>query len=232
MVAARREPEDGPVIAKLEDGREVQASDILFAVGRRANSANLGLDNIGLEPGRPVEVDDHMRATGGDGWLYAIGDVNGRALLTHMAKYHARIAAGRILDESAPPADHRAVPRIVFTDPEVAAVGMTSRQAMEAGVRTGIAECALSDVAGATVTGVGIDGHVRFVIDEDRGVLVGATFVGPGVAEMLHAATVAITGEVPVDRLRHAVGSFPSLTEVWLKAFENYDARKKEEIER
>jgi pyruvate/2-oxoglutarate dehydrogenase complex dihydrolipoamide dehydrogenase (E3) component len=233
MVSARRDGHDGHgghVVATLDDGREVQASEILVAVGRRPNTADLGLDTIGLEPGRAVEVDDHMRAVGTDGWLYAIGDVNGRALLTHMAKYHGRIAAAGILDDAAAAADHRAVPRVVFTDPEVAAVGMTTRQATESGVQVGIAECALSDVAGATVTGEGIDGRVRFVIDEGRGVLVGATFVGPGVAEMLHAATVAILGEVPVARLRHAVGSFPSLTEVWLKAFELYDVHKKEEV--
>lgn len=227
MVAARSHDGDGSVIATLDDGREFRGREILVSVGRRPNTGDLGLESIGLEPGRAVEVDDHMRALGGDDWLYAIGDLNGRALLTHMAKYHGRIAAWHILDrDAAPSAEHAAVPRIVFTDPEVAAVGMTTRQADEAGLSVGIAECAISDVAGSTVSGEAIDGRVRFVIDEDRGVLVGATFVGPDVGEMVHAATVAIVGEVPIGRLRHAVGSFPSVTEVWLQAFEAYDARK------
>jgi pyruvate/2-oxoglutarate dehydrogenase complex dihydrolipoamide dehydrogenase (E3) component len=231
MVGARRTGDDGPVTARLQDGRELTGDEILVAVGRRPRTADLGLETVGLEPGRYVEVDERMRAVGvPDGWLYAIGDANGRALLTHMAKYHARCAADDITDkgDGTSPAEHRAIPRIVFTDPQVAAVGMTEAQARDQGIGVGTARCDVGDVAGATVTGEGVTGTVQLVIDEGRGVLAGATFVGPEVGDMLHGATIAIVGEVPLGRLRHAVPSFPSLSEVWLKSIENYDASKED----
>ena len=224
MVAASRLGYDGPVTATLEDGRELVGDEILVSVGRRPKTADIGLETVGLEPGRYIEVDDHMRASGAaGGWLYAIGDVNGRALLTHMAKYHGRVAADHILGNTGASAEHDAVPRIIFTDPQVAAVGLTERQAREQGMDVRTASCNISDVAGATVSGEGIAGTVQLVIDEPRGVLVGATFVGPDVGDMLHAATIAVVGEVPIERLRHAVPSFPSISEVWLKAIENYE---------
>lgn len=228
MVGARREGTDGPVTARLENGRELTADEILVAVGRRPNTRELGLETVGLEPGRPIGVDDHMRAAGVEGeWLYAIGDCNGRALLTHMAKYHGRKAAAHIAGDSNAAVEEDAIPRIIFTDPQVAAVGLTEAGAQDKGIRTGVASCAFEEVAGIVVTGVNVTGRVKLVIDEDRQVLVGATFAGPDAGDMLHAATVAVVGRVPVDRLRHAVGSFPSLTEVWLKSMENYDHERK-----
>ncbi|MGH2820973.1 MAG: dihydrolipoyl dehydrogenase family protein [Actinomycetota bacterium] len=228
MTAATREGAEGLVRATLEDGRTMIADEILVAVGRRPRTRDIGVETVGLEPGRPIEVDGYMRAGAVDGsWLYAIGDVNGRALFTHMAKYHARVAAAHIAgDGAAAPAEEQAIPRIVFTDPQVAAVGATEEQAKRRGIRVARARCELTDVAGATVTGKGIEGTVQLVVDEAREVLVGATFTGPGVGDMLHAATVAVVGEVPLARLHHAVPSFPSLSEVWLKALENYVAQK------
>jgi pyruvate/2-oxoglutarate dehydrogenase complex dihydrolipoamide dehydrogenase (E3) component len=230
MVAVSRAANDGPVTAELEDGRELIADEILVAVGRRPRTSDLGLETIGLEPGRFIDVDDGLRGAGaGDDWLFAIGDVTGRALLTHMAKYHARVAAHNILGkDGGTTAEHRAIPRIVFTDPQIAAVGMTQRQAIERGIDARTASCAIADVAGATVTGRDIRGGVHLVIDAKREVLVGATFVGPDVGDMLHGATIAIVGQVPLERLRHAVPSFPSISEVWLKALENYDLERKE----
>ena len=231
MVAASRQGHDGPVTAKLEDGRQLSADEILVSVGRRPKTADLGLETIGLEPGHFIEVDDHMRATGvAEGWLYAIGDANGRALLTHMAKYHARVAADELLDKKLHgAAEHQAIPRIVFTDPQVAAVGLTEQQANDKGMRVKTAKCDISDVAGATVTGIDVAGTVQLVVDEQREVLVGATLVGSDIGDMLHAATIAIVGEVPLGRLRHAVPSFPSISEVWLKAIENYDSSKEDQ---
>jgi pyruvate/2-oxoglutarate dehydrogenase complex dihydrolipoamide dehydrogenase (E3) component len=225
MVAARRAGDEGPVTARLADGREFVGDEILVAVGRRPNTRDLGLESIGLEGGRPIEVDDRMVASGvEDDWLYAIGDANGRALLTHMAKYHARCAADDILGAGmVGAAEGAAVPRIVFTDPQVAAVGLTARQAAAEGVDVRTADTDLSEVAGALVTGLGTRGGVRLVLDAGREVIVGATFVGPDVGDMVHGATIAIVGEVPLHRLRHAVPSFPSLSEVWLKALENHD---------
>ena len=228
MVAAHREADDAPVTARLEDGRELVGDEILVSVGRRPRTRDVGLETVGLEPGRYVEVDDNMRALGvAEGWLYAIGDANGRALLTHMAKYQARCAAADILGRRVEgAAEHDAIPRIVFTYPQVAAVGLTEKQAVERGIAVVVARCDIADVAGATVTGEEVRGPIQIVVDSRREVIVGATFVGPDVGDMLHAATIAIVAEVHVGRLRHAVPSFPSISEVWLKLIENYDSRE------
>jgi pyruvate/2-oxoglutarate dehydrogenase complex dihydrolipoamide dehydrogenase (E3) component len=222
LTAVRRPAGDGPVIATLADGTAIEADEILVAVGRRARTQDIGLETVGLEPGRYVDVDDQLRATGVDGdWLYAVGDVNGRAQLTHMGKYQARIAgdvlAGKPVRDLA---SEHVVPRVTFSDPQVAAVGLTEEQARAryANVRT--ASYSVGGVAGAYVLGNGIDGTAFVVVDADRDVIVGATFTGPGVGELLHAATIAIAGEVPLQRLWHAVPSFPTVSEVWLRLLE------------
>ena len=226
MVAAGRNADDAPVVATLEDGRTITADEILVAVGRRPNTGHLGLDTVGLEPGRPVPVDDTLCATGvPGGWLYAIGDVNGRALLTHMGKYHARIAVDAILGHAASAeADHRAIPRVMFTDPQVAAVGLTEAQARDQGISARVVTTHLEDVAAAAVAGENVTGTAQLVVDESRQVVVGATFTGPDIDGVLHAATVAIVGEVSMERLYHAVPSFPTLSEVWLHLIQTYRA--------
>jgi dihydrolipoamide dehydrogenase len=157
------------------------------------------------------------------GWLYAVGDCNGRALLTHMGKYQGRIAADVILGRNAAArADHSIVPRVTFSDPQVAAVGLTEAQARERGIDVRVARHATGAVAGASVLGHPFPGTSQLVIDADRRVVVGATFVGPGVQEMLHAATIAIAGEVTLDQLWHAVPAFPTVSEVWLRLLEAY----------
>jgi dihydrolipoamide dehydrogenase len=215
---------DGPVTATLADGTTITSDEILVAVGRRPHTADIGLETVGLDAGRYVEVDDRLRATGVDGsWLYAVGDVNGKALLTHVGKYQARIAGDVIAGRDAVDRVSRdVVPRVTFTDPEVCAVGLTEAQAREryADVRT--VRYGTGDVAGASVSGRGISGTSQLVIDETRRVIVGATFTGPQVAELLHSATIAIAGEVPMERLWHAVPSFPTVSEVWLRLMENY----------
>ncbi len=209
----------------LDDGRSVTGDELLVAVGRRPNTEDVGLDTVGLEPGQEVEVDDQLRAKGVPGaWLYAVGDVNGRALLTHMGKYQARIAADVILKGSSLEAwaDHRAVPSVVFTDPQLATVGLTEREAREQGIDVRVVHYPTGDVSGAKVHGLDITGTSQIVVDESRHVIVGATFTGPGVGEMLHAATIAVAGEVPLDVLWHAVPSFPTISEVWLRLLEAY----------
>ena len=163
-----------------------------------------------------------MRVDGTD-WLYAVGDVNGRALLTHQASYHARVAASAIAarrEDRQPDflaeADDTAVPQVIFTDPQVAAVGLSRAQAEARGLRVRTVEADLGGVLGAQLHADGYRGRAGLVIDEETGVLVGATFVGQDVADMLHAATVAVVGRLPVARLRHAVPSFPTMSEVWL----------------
>lgn len=224
LQSASRAGADEPVHAGLADGTEIVADEILVAVGRRPATADLGLDTVGLAPGRSVEVDDQLRATGvDDGWLYAVGDCNGRALLTHMGKYQARIAADVILGHDAlDRASADIVPRVTFTDPQVCAVGLTEAAASDRGLDVRAVRTPTGGVAGAYVAGNGINGTSQILVDQRRRVLVGATFTGPGVQELLHSATVAIAGEVSLDRLWHAVPSFPTVSEVWLRLLEEY----------
>jgi dihydrolipoamide dehydrogenase len=214
----------GPVTATLTDGSTIEADEILVAVGRRPATGDLGLDVVAIEPGQYVDVDDQLRANAvGAGWLYAVGDCNGRSLLTHMGKYQARVAADVILGkQAAATSDHGVVPRVTFTDPQVCAVGMTQEQAREAGLDVRTVSNPTGDVAGAALMGKDFAGTSFLVIDERHRVVVGATFVGPGVQELLHSATIAIAGAVPLERLWHAVPSFPTVSEVWLRLLEAY----------
>jgi len=213
---------NGRVTVELDDGTSVSGDEILVAVGRRTLSADLGLDGLGVEPGRPVEVDDTLRVPGHE-WLYVIGDANGRALLTHMGKYQGRIAADRILGREVPlRSDGPLSPRVTFTDPQVAAVGHTLASAEEAGIRARAVDVPTGGNAGGSFVGRGAPGTARIVVDEDRRVIVGATFTGAEIAEALHAATIAVIGEVALDDLWHAVPCFPTRSELWLKLLEEY----------
>jgi dihydrolipoamide dehydrogenase len=175
-----------------------------------------------------VPVDDALCATDvPGGWLYAIGDVNGRALLTHMGKYHARVAVDALLGcPITDQADHGMVPRVTFTDPQVASVGLTVAQARDQGLSVHVVRSALQETAAAAISGENVTGTAQLVIDEARQVVVGATFVGPDIDGVLHSATVAIVGEVTMDRLRHAVAAFPTLSEVWLELGLAYRAER------
>ena len=224
MTAVERPAGAAPLRATLEDGTVLEADEILVTVGRRPNTADLGLDTVGLEPGKPVTVDDRLQAKGvAGGWLYAVGDCNGLALLTHMGKYQARIAGDVILGrDAADRASRDVVPRVTFTDPQVCAVGLTGDQARERGLSVKVVDHPTGGVAGGSVTARDFRGTSRLVVDEARRVLVGATFTGPGTADLLHSATVAIAGEVTLDQLWHAVPSFPTVSEVWLRLLEAY----------
>jgi dihydrolipoamide dehydrogenase len=160
---------------------------------------------------------------GGRDWLYAIGDVNGRAQLTHMGKHHARVAAENILgrDAVAYDDDERS-PRVVFTDPEVAAVGYTLAAARDAGLAVSAVDVDTAGTAGASFHGRNAPGTSRLVIDDERRIVVGATFVGPDANELLHAATIAVTAEIPVDVLIDAVPAFPTRNEIWLNLLQEY----------
>jgi pyruvate/2-oxoglutarate dehydrogenase complex dihydrolipoamide dehydrogenase (E3) component len=226
---------DGAVRVQL--GNEtIVADELLVAAGRQPRTERIGLETIGLTPGSWLEVDESLRVRAvADGWLYAAGDVNRRALLTHQGKYQARAcgdviaarAAGR--PEAADPApwsryaataDGAAIPQVVFTEPEVAAVGLTEAQARQRGLRVRAVDYAIGNVAGAALYADGYAGQARVVVDEGRSVLVGMTMVGPAVGELIHSATIAVVGAVPLDRLWHAVPSFPTISEVWLRLLE------------
>jgi dihydrolipoamide dehydrogenase len=206
----------------FEDGRSVVGDRLLVAVGRRPGTDDLGLETIGLEPGEYIEVDDQLRATKAD-WLFSIGDANGRALLTHSGKYQARAAADVILGKDAKAIwDKELSPRVVFTDPQVAAVGYTLSGAEEAGLNVRHVDYAAGDTAGGSFYGKGVASNCRLVIDEDRKIVVGATFTGTDIGELLHSATIAVVAEVPLDKLWHAIPSFPTRSEVWLRLLQIY----------
>jgi dihydrolipoamide dehydrogenase len=216
--------------------RTLVGDQLLVATGRSPRTDAIGLDTVGLRPGSWLTVDDTCRVEGGGDWLYAAGDLNHLALLTHMGKYQARACGDAIvarvrgeLRGDPPPwshyaatADHRAIPQVVFTDPEVSAVGLTHAAAVAAGLNVRAVDYEIGDVAGAGLVADGYTGHARMVVDEDRKVIVGMTFTGPGVGDLIHAATVAVVGEVPMDRLWHAVPSYPTVSEIWLRLLETY----------
>lgn len=254
---------DSDGVVRIEFGsdsqQDIEADEVLVATGRAPRTGELGLEGLGLTPGDWLTVDDTLRVmppsgaasdgTAGDvvdadgplagGWLYAVGDVNHRALLTHQGKYQGRAAGdviaarangGRVDDAPwgahVATADHAAVPLVVFTDPEIASVGLTAAAAAKhaeadgGGIR--VIDYNLGWVSGATLHRDGYEGRVRAVIDVDREVIIGMTLVGPDVAELLQAATIAVVGEVPIARLWHAVPAFPTMSELWLRLLEEY----------
>ncbi len=237
VTGLRRPDPEGPVTVVLGDDTMLEVDEVLFATGRAPLSDDIGLETVGLTPGSWLDVDDTCRVRAiADGWLYAAGDANHRALLTHEGKYQARIAGaaiaaratGRALDTApwgvhSATADHHAVPQVFFTDPEAAAVGLSAREAERAGHRVRAVDVEIGDVVkGAQLYADGYSGRARMVVDTDHGYLLGVTFVGPGVSELLHSATIAVAGQVPVERLWHAVPCFPTISEVWLRLLEAY----------
>lgn len=232
-VRVERPMPGGPVTVEVDDGSRIEADEILVAAGRVPVVAGLGLETAGLTADGPIAVDSSMRATGvPDGWLYAVGDVNGRNQLTHMGKYQARVAgdviaarAGGMPDDGPAlrdTADDRGAPQSIFTDPEICAAGRTEAAARAEGFNVRAVEVDIAETPGAALQADGYTGRAKAVVDEDRRVLLGVTIVGPGVVDHLHAATVAVTAEVPLDRLWHAVPSFPTVSEFWLYLLQEY----------
>jgi len=230
----------GEVSVTLDSGEQFTADELLVAAGRRPHSDDLGLETVGLSPGGYLTVDDQLCVEGVEGnWLYAIGDLCGRALLTHMGKYQARIAgeviaaraAGRQLETGrsgrhADVVDHDQVPQVTFTDPEVGSVGLTEQQARDNGLDVEAVEYDLANLAGTYVLRENYVGRAKLVIDRQADVLVGATFVGTGIAELTHSATMAVVARIPVPVLWHVVPSYPTVSEVWLRLLEELDKRR------
>jgi pyruvate/2-oxoglutarate dehydrogenase complex dihydrolipoamide dehydrogenase (E3) component len=223
----------GPVTVHTGNGARVEADEILVATGRRAAVDDIGLETIGLHTDGPIQVEADMRATGvPDGWLYAIGDVNGRNLLTHMGKYQARICGDVIaaragdLPDDLPAlrdtADDQGAPQVIFTDPQVCSVGRTESQARADGFTIETVDYDMGAVTGAYLQADHYPGHAKAVIDTDHRTLIGVTFTGPAVADLLHSATIAVTAHVPLDQLWHAIPSFPTVSEIWLHLMEEY----------
>lgn len=219
-------PAEDKVIVELSSGSSLSGSEILLAAGRKANLEEIGLEDVRVRvEGRFLPVDEHLRVRGVEGkWLYAAGDLNGRAPLTHISKYHAAVAANAILanakgesdegDEwsnNSATADKKAVPQVIFTDPVVASVGLTRTAAKAQGL-------SFREIT-APMTSPGYNIHsdepasswAQWLLDDDNR-LVGATFVGTDAAEVLHASTMAIVGGITLDRMMHAIPSFPTLS--------------------
>ncbi|MFG2352281.1 dihydrolipoyl dehydrogenase family protein [Streptomyces sp. NPDC048521] len=239
----RAEPRDtghghihgGEVSVTLDDGTTVVADEVVVATGRLPNTEDIGLDTIGLRPGGYLAVDEHQCVRGTDAdWLYAIGDVCGRALLTHMGKYQARIAgeviAARAEGSTELPsaaAGHIGLPQVVFTDPEVGSAGLTERQARDAGIDVEVVEYDLAALAGTYVMRSDYRGQAKLVVDRTDDVVVGATFVGAGIAELVHSATTAIVGRIPLSTLWHVVPSYPTASEIWLRLLETLRVKRR-----
>jgi pyruvate/2-oxoglutarate dehydrogenase complex dihydrolipoamide dehydrogenase (E3) component len=261
---SKQENVGGSVQIMLDDGDTITAEELLVAVGRKPNTDKLGLETVGLKPGDWLDVDDTCLVNGVDGggeWLYAIGDINHRALLTHIGKYQGRACSTAIiarargtrnisnnnyhdnsgLDSSnssnrnavsnttfdpstmwLATSDHMAVPQVIFTDPQIASVGLTEESARSLKINVRAVDCEIGTLPGAQLHTDGYDGQAKIVVDEDRHVMVGATFIGPQVGDLLHSATIAIVGQVPLERLWHAIPSFPTVNEVWISLLENY----------
>lgn len=227
----------GEVAVTLDDGSLLSADEVIVAAGRVPNSDDIGLETVGLTPGGYLDVDDHQNVRGVEGdWLYAIGDVCGRALLTHMGKYQARIvgdvitarAAGSSSELPSAADGHVGLPQVVFTNPEVGTAGLTERQARESGLDVEVVEHDMAALAGTYLMRTDYRGRAKLVIDRERDVVVGATFVGAGVSDLVHSATTAIVGRIPVSTLWHVVPSYPTPSEVWLRLLETLRSQRHE----
>ena len=225
-VLAEQVSSGGPGVAiELNDGSRVEAAELLVAIGRTPRTKEIGLESVAIEPGEHgfLATDARLRV-GEREWLYAVGDVNGRALFTHMGKYQAWVAAENVLGRQVEAiAEGIGSPRVTFTDPQVTAAGKTLAQAEEAGIDARAVDVPTDGTAGASFQGKETGGTSRLVVDQANDRIVGATFTGFETADFLHAASIAIVGKVPLKQLRHAVAAYPTRSEVWLKLLEQYE---------
>jgi pyruvate/2-oxoglutarate dehydrogenase complex dihydrolipoamide dehydrogenase (E3) component len=208
-VSAVRRDGDG-VAVELEDGEPVRASQLLVATGRDVDLGAVGVDVVGVDPSlESVPVDDHLRVVGAED-VWAVGDVTGKGPFTHVALYESPIAVADILGERHGGAEYRAVPRVTFTDPEIGAVGLTEAQARDAGLTVRVGVARVPKTARGWIHAAGNDGVIKLVEDASRGVLVGATAVGPAGGEVLGGLTVAVHARVPTEQLRTMIYAYPT----------------------
>ncbi len=192
----------------LARGQTIEAERLLVATGRRAEFAHLGLSSVAIDDsGRWITVDDRLRAGSG---MWAVGDVTGAGLFTHVAMHQAGIVVADILGEDPPPADYRAVPRATFSDPEVGGVGLTAQAAAEQGLRVRVGISQVPDSARGWIHKVGNEGFIKLVEDADRRVLVGATSVGPAGGEVLSMLTLAVHAQIPTPELQRMIYAYPT----------------------
>jgi pyruvate/2-oxoglutarate dehydrogenase complex dihydrolipoamide dehydrogenase (E3) component len=219
---ATRVSRAGTTLLELADGSILEVDELLAAFGRTPSTRGIGLDSLGLPEDGPLEVGDDLRVPGHE-WLYAVGDVNGRVLLTHMGKYQGRLVADTIAGRAVRlRSDGARSPRVIFTDPQVGAVGCTLAGAEQAGIQARHVDVETGGNAGGSFVGRGAPGTARMIVDEERRIVVGFTVTGAEIAESLHAATIAVVAETAIDDLWHAVPSFPTRSELWLRLLEAY----------
>lgn len=222
--------DDGSVTATLSSGEEISGSELLIAVGRRDRHKMLNLESVGAKANeRWVDVEDSLTVKMDDaGWLYAVGDANGRALLTHTSKYHGRIVATAIVARSegasvagtdwiacCASADKFAVPQTISTDPPIASVGHTRASAKAATVVFQEITAPFLTLGAKIASDKTTEGWAQWIVDSQNR-LVGATLVGKGASEVLHGSTVAVVGGIDLKRLVHAIPSLPTISEVYL----------------
>lgn len=214
--AVRRD--QGRRVLELEDGEELSGEQLLVATGRRPRAGGVGLEALGIELDErgAIPIDERCRVTEG---VWAIGDVTGVSLFTHVGKYQARIAVDDIAGREAR-ADYRSIPRVVFSDPEIAAVGLTTEEARGQGIDVVEGRADLMRIARTETYGKDLGGQLGVLADRDRRVLVGAWAVGPLAGEWIHQAVLAIKTETSVEVIRDTVAQFPTFSESYLTAVE------------
>ncbi len=217
--AARARPAGGGAVITLDDGTETETDVVILGAGRQPVTAGLGLKAVGVTPGArgEIPVDEHCRAAGG---LWAVGDVTGVSLFTHVAMYQGRVVADNILGRERA-ASYQGIPRVVFADPEIAAVGLTTRQARDGGIDVAASEVAMADAADRSWTYERDPrGALGLLADRGRRVLVGAWAVAPLASEWIHQAALAIRAQIPIDTLLDQVAQYPTYTGAYLAGLE------------
>jgi len=220
--ATRVRVEGSERVVELDDGSEVRGEVLVVSAGRTPRVEGLGLESVGIAvTAGAVPIDERCRVTDG---VWAIGDATGVSLFTHVGKYQARVVTANILGEETV-AGYRAVPRVVFSDPEVAAVGLTAEAARAAGLR--VAEVTL-DLVDAIARPYTYEENPRgwfgLVVDRDRDLLVGAWAVAPLAGEWIHQAVLAIRAEIPVAVLKDTIAQFPTFSEAYVSALRKLPA--------
>ena len=206
--AASNVSHDGSFHVTLSDGRELVADELLIATGRRVDLVGIGADAIGVDPAaRSLAVDAHLRVTDG---VWAVGDITGHGAFTHVAMYQSKIAIADILGKPHTPADYAALPRVTFTDPEVGSVGMSAAAAREAGIDVMVGRAEVPSTARGWLHKTGNEGFIQLVADRKRGVLVGATSMGPNGGEVLGLLTLAVHARTPIEELRSMIYAYPT----------------------
>ncbi len=222
---ARKEDGEGTVVT-LDDGEEIGCDVVVLTAGRTPRVEDIGLESVGVEPEKTgLAVDERCRVVGAPEGLWAVGDVTGVLLFTHVAQYQGRVVADNILGTDRT-ALYRGIPRVVFSDPEIAATGLTEEEARQEGIDVAAVDVDLTKVAARPWTyEENPRGRMGLVADRGRGVLVGAWIVSPQAGEWIHYVAAAVREGTPLERLLDTVAQFPTFSGAFIEAIEMLDLR-------